>query len=234
MRLLLLSNSTNPGEGYLEYPQYEIQKFLGKESVKALFIPYAAVRFSYDEYETKVENRLSTLGHHIESIHHFEDPVKAVEEAEAIIIGGGNTWRLVQQLHLNGLMEPMRKKVRSGTPYIGWSAGSNVACPSLRTTNDMPIVDPISFNTLNLIPFQINPHFLDVNPQGFGGETREERIIEFLEINPEVSVVGLREATLLHLEGSKLHLIGSRTARIFKKGQPFYELDSNSDFSFLL
>ena len=234
MRLLLLSNSTNPGEGYLEYPKHDIQKFLGEKSVKALFIPYAAVRFSYDDYETKVETRFAELGHHVVSIHHFEDPVKAVEEAEAIVIGGGNTWRLVQQMHLNGLMEPIRKKVLSGMPYIGWSAGSNVACPTLRTTNDMPIIDPISFDTLNLIPFQINPHFLDAHPQGFGGETREERIIEFLELNPEIYVVGLRESTLLHLEDKNLQLIGERTARIFKKGQEFYELDANADFSFLL
>jgi dipeptidase E len=137
-------------------------------------------------------------------------------------------------MHLNGLMEAIREKVRSGTPYIGWSAGSNVACPTLRTTNDMPIIDPISFDTLNLIPFQINPHFLDVHPQGFGGETREDRIIEFLEINPEIYVVGLRESTLLHLEGDKLQLVGKRTAKIFKKGQAFYELDSTKDFSFLL
>ncbi len=234
MRLLLLSNSTNPGEAYLEYPKYDIQRFLGAKSIKALFIPYAGVRLSYDDYEAKVEARFSEIGHHVVSIHHFSDPVKAVEEAEAIVIGGGNTWRLVQQMHLNGLMEPIRRKVQSGTPYIGWSAGSNVACPTLRTTNDMPIIDPISFDTLNLIPFQINPHFLDVNPQGFGGETREERIIEFLELNQDVYVVGLRESTLLHLDGNKLELVGKCTARIFKKGQEFYELDSNSDFSFLL
>jgi dipeptidase E len=207
---------------------------LGRESVKALFIPYAAVRFSYDDYETKVGNRFAEIGHYVKSIHHFPDPVKAVEEAEAIVIGGGNTWRLVQQMHLNGLMEPVRKKVQSGTPYIGWSAGSNVACPTLRTTNDMPIVDPLSFETLNLVPFQINPHFLDAHPEGFGGETREERIIEFLELNPEIVVVGLRESTLLNLEGDKLRLIGNRTARIFKKGSAFKELNSSDDFSFLL
>ena len=234
MRLLLLSNSTNPGEGYLEYPKYEIQKFLGEKSVKALFIPYAAVRLSYDDYEAKVEARFAEIGHHVVSIHHFQDPVKAVEEAEAIVIGGGNTWRLVQQMHLNGLMEPIRNKVLSGTPFVGWSAGSNVACPTLCTTNDMPIIDPISFKTLNLVPFQINPHFLDVHPPGFGGETREERIMEFLELNQNVYVVGLRESTLLHLEGDNMKLVGERTARIFKKGQEFYELDANADFTFLL
>jgi dipeptidase E len=201
--------------------------------MNALFIPYAAVRFSYDDYEAKVENRFAEIGHHVESIHRFRDPVKAVEEADAIVIGGGNTWRLVQQMHMNGLMEPIRKKVQSGTPYIGWSAGSNVACPTLCTTNDMPVVNPVSFETLNLVPFQINPHFLDAHPEGFGGETREERILEFLELNPEIYVVGLRESTLLCLENNKLQLIGERTARIFKKGQKFRELDSTEDFSFL-
>ncbi len=234
MRLLLLSNSTNPGEGYLEYPKEEIKNFLGTNSINAVFIPYAAVRFSYEEYEAKVENRLAEIGHHVTSIHRFADPVKAIEEADAIIVGGGNTWRLVQLLHQNGLMEPIRKKVLAGTPYIGWSAGSNIACPTLRTTNDMPIIDPISFNTLNLIPFQINPHFLDAHPEGFGGETREERITEFIEINPEIYVVGLRESTLLRLEGNHMQLIGPKTARIFKKGETFYELDSSADFSFLL
>ncbi len=234
MRLLLLSNSTNPGEAYLDYPKQEIRDFLGSKPVTAVFIPYAAVRFSYDDYEAKVEARFAEIGHHVVGIHRFPDPVKAIEEADAIVVGGGNTWRLVQQMHLNNLMEPIRKKVRSGAPYIGWSAGSNVACPTLRTTNDMPIIDPVSFDTLGLVPFQINPHFLDVHPEGFGGETREDRIIEFLELNPEVYVIGLRESTLLRLEGKKLRLVGDRTARIFRKGQDFYEMDALADFSFLL
>ena len=119
MRLLLISNSTNPGEPYLDYPKYEIQQFLGTRSTTALFIPYAAIRFSYDEYEAKVENRFAEIGHHVKSIHQFDDPVKAVNEAEAIVVGGGNTWHLVQQLHQNGLMEPIRKKVLNGTPYVG-------------------------------------------------------------------------------------------------------------------
>ena len=234
MRLLLLSNSTNPGEPYLDWPKYEIQKFLGEKSPKILFIPYAAVTFSYDEYESKVENRFAEIGHHVESIHHFSDPVEAVNNAEIIVIGGGNTWRLVQQLHLNKLIEPIRRKVLAGTPYIGWSAGSNVACPTLRTTNDMPIIDPISFETLNLVSFQINPHFLDVHPEGFGGETREDRINEFITINPEIYVLGLRESSLLKLENNQLSLIGEKTAWIFKKGEIPKELGGSDDFSFLM
>ena len=234
MRLLLISNSTNPGEEYLGWPKEDIKSFLGEKIVTVLFIPYAAVTLSYDEYETRVEARFSQLGHHVKSIHHFSDPVKAVEEAESIVVGGGNTWRLVQQMHSNGIMNPIREKVLSGTPYIGWSAGSNVACPTLRTTNDMPIVDPISFRTLNLIPFQINPHFLDVHPEGHGGETREDRINEFIEINPDVYVVGLREASLLKKEENKLSLSGRKTARLFKNGEIPRELTTEDNLSFLL
>jgi dipeptidase E len=160
--------------------------------------------------------------------------VKEVENAEAIVIGGGNTWQLVRLMHEQGLMEPIRKKVLSGTPFVGWSAGSNVACPTLRTTNDMPIVDPLGFNTLELVPFQINPHYLDVHPEGFGGETREQRIQEFIEINPDVYVLGLREATLLRLEDNSLRLVGNKTARLFKKGEDAKELSFRDDLSFLM
>ena len=234
MKLLLLSNSTNPGETYLDWSKFTIKSFLGERSIKAVFIPYAAVTFSYDEYEAKVESRFAEIGHHVVSIHHFPNPVEAIEKAEAIVVGGGNTWKLVQELHSKRLMKSIRKKVLAGTPYIGWSAGSNIACPTLRTTNDMPIVNPIHFETLNLIPFQINPHYLDVHPEGFGGETREMRIKEFIEINPDIYVLGLREASLLRLEEKSLKLIGSRTARLFKKGEVAKELNAEDDLSFLL
>lgn len=234
MRLLLLSNSTNQGEEYLSWSQKEIKSFLENFSGTALFIPYAAVTFSFDEYEAKVAARFSEWGYHVKSIHHSLVPVQEIKKARAIIVGGGNTWQLVRLLHEQALMEPIREKVQSGVPYIGWSAGSNIACPTLRTTNDMPIIDPLGFDTLNLLPFQINPHYLDVHPEGFGGETREMRIQEFMTINPEVYVVGLREATLLRRENNSLRLIGSRTARIFKKGELTKELTSRDDLSFLL
>jgi dipeptidase E len=234
MKLLLLSNSTNTGEPYLFWPRKEIKTFLGEKPVSALFIPYAAVTLSYDEYETKVKSVFSALGHHITGIHHAKDPVTAVEEAKAIVIGGGNTWHLVRQMHDLGLMEPIRRKVLEGTPYVGWSAGANVACPTLRTTNDMPIIDPHGFDTLNLIPFQINPHYIDVHPVGFGGETREVRIREFIEINPDIYVVGLRESTLLKSVNGQLQLIGSRTARLFKKGEDIKDLHATDDLTFLL
>jgi dipeptidase E len=234
MKLLLISNSTMPGEPYLDYPKGEIQQFLGEKTVHALFIPYAAVTFSYDLYEEKVQQRFAEIGHRITSIHHFSNPGEAVLAAEAIVVGGGNTWQLVRMLHDNVLMEAIRQKVEQGTPYIGWSAGSNVACPSLRTTNDMPVVDPMGFDCIGLVPFQINPHYLDAHPEGHGGETREQRIEEFLEINPQTTVVGLREGTMFRYENNCLELIGNRSARIFKKGMTPLELNAGDDFGFLL
>jgi len=234
MKLLLISNSTMSGEPYLDYPKHEIRKFLGDKTVNALFIPYAAVTFSFDQYESKVEERFAEIGHHITSVHHFSDPVEAIQNAEAIVVGGGNTWQLVRMMHDNLLMEAIRNKVIQGTPYIGWSAGSNVACPTLQTTNDMPVVDPKGFDCMGLVPFQINPHYLDANPEGHGGETREQRIEEFLEINSEITVVGLREGTMLKYENNSLKLIGDRSARIFKKGDIPLELKAGDDFSFLL
>lgn len=234
MRLLLISNSTMPGEAYLDYPKHEIKKFLGDKPLTVLFIPYAAVTFSFDLYEQKVVERFSELGFQVRSIHHFNDPVQAVNDAEVIVVGGGNTWQLARMMHENNLMDAIHEKVVNGTPYIGWSAGSNVACPTLRTTNDMPVIDPLGFDTIGLIPFQINPHYLDGNPEGHGGETREQRIEEFLVINPEIYVVGLREGTMLRVEDQKMRLIGNRSVRIFRKGASFFELSSDDDLSFLL
>ncbi len=223
-----------PGEPYLDYPKNEIKKFLGEKPVTALFIPYAAVTFSYDTYCEKVEERFAEIGHHIVGIHTFENKIQAIHNAEAIVVGGGNTWQLVRMMHDLKLMNPIREKVFNQTPFIGWSAGANVACPTLRTTNDMPIIDPKGFNCTGLLPFQINPHYLHENPEGHGGETREQRINEFLEINPKVYVVGLREGTMLKLENRNLSLIGERSCRIFRKDKTPVELTSKDDFNFLL
>jgi dipeptidase E len=234
MKLLLISNSTNPGEQYLEYPKQRIKEFLGDKHVKALFIPYAAVTFSYDDYELKVRDRFREVGHDIISIHHYSNPAVAVQNASAIVVGGGNTWMLLKLLHENKLIGPVRERVRRGTPYIGWSAGSNVACPTICTTNDMPVTEPSSFKAFSLIPFQINPHYLDSNPEGHAGETREQRIEEFIEVNPDLWVAGLREGTLFLIQKGKIRLIGPRKARIFKKNHLPVELGENDDFSFLL
>jgi dipeptidase E len=234
MRLLLISNSTNPGEPYLDYPKNNIKEFLGPERIRALFIPYAAVTFSFDVYEQKVAERFREIGHDIISIHRFDDPASAIRDSSAIVVGGGNTWNLLKMIRDKSLIEIVRHKVLQGTPYIGWSAGSNVACPTIKTTNDMPVVEPDSFTSFNLIPFQINPHYLDANPSGHAGETREQRIEEFIEANPGIFVAGLREGTMLVLDNSRIKLVGPRKIRIFKKGLTPVEMGAGDDLSLLL
>ncbi len=234
MKLLLISNSTNAGEEYLDYPKYQIKEFLGERRVTALFIPYAAVTFSFDDYEKKVDSRFREVGHAVKSVHHFSDPLDAIANAEAIVVGGGNTWQLISMMQEKGMVDAIAKRVQGRVPYIGWSAGSNIACPTIRTTNDMPITEPESFNAFDLIPFQINPHYLDANPEGHAGETREARIEEFIEVNPDVYVMGLREGTMLWIEEERIRLIGPRKARIFKKNRKPQELGPEDDFSFLL
>lgn len=234
MKLLLLSNSTNAGEEYLGWPRELIASFINENIIKtALFIPYAGVTVTWNDYENKVKSVIEPMGCAIESIHHNDDAVEAVINAECIIVGGGNTFRLVEQLYSNRIVSAIREKVLEGVPFIGWSAGSNIACPTLRTTNDMPIIEPESFKTLNLLPFQINPHYLDANPEGHGGETREQRILEFLALNQEVTVVGLREATALKIDGESRQLLGNRPMRIFKYGEEPGEVAHGSSIDFL-
>lgn len=223
-----------PGEPYLSYPMAEIENFLGNQPLKVLFFPFAAVTFSFDEYERRVKERFLAINHSLTSVHRTENPEKAIQEADAFVVGGGNTWQLTRKMNDLALFPLLRERVLTGIPFIGWSAGSNIACPTLRTTNDMPIIDPKGFDCLHLVPFQINPHYLDVNPEGHGGETREQRIEEFLEINPDTWVVGLREGTMLRREGERLTLIGKRSARIFKKGHQPVELKTGDPLDFLL
>jgi len=240
--MLLISNSTNAGEDYLDWPKQYIKDFLEKTGVKrVLFIPYAGVALSeesvedsYEVYEERVNGVFNELGFEVYSIHREKNPAEAIKDALAIAVGGGNTFHLVYMLHELRLMKPLREAVENGLPYMGWSAGSNIVCPTMRTTNDMPIIEPESLNCLNLIPFQINPHYLDANPEGHGGETREQRINEFLEVNPGLYVAGLREGTMLLLEDNNLKLIGPRDMRIFRKGDTPYEVSTDRDLSFLI
>ena len=231
MRLLLISNSTNAGEAYLEYPKYNIRDFLGSLSLDCLFIPYAGVTISFDDYEARVKERFAEVGHRITSVHHASDPIAAVQSAEAIVVGGGNTFQLIKMIQEFGLIDPVREKVLGGTPFVGWSAGSNVCCPTIRTTNDMPILEPESFNAFNLIPFQINPHYTDLNPPGHAGETREDRIMEYLAANPGDTVLGLREGCMFTVEGKQMKLTGERPVRLFRFNQTPIELDQRHDFS---
>lgn len=233
-RLLLLSNSKNAGQGYLEHALSFISEFLGPDINRVLFIPYAGVTRSFDEFETVVKDRFQEIGYDVESIHRAGDAKQAVQKAEAIAVGGGNTFHLLRGLYDNDLIEAIRSRVIDGAPYIGWSAGSNVACPTIKTTNDMPIVEPSRFAALNLVPFQINPHYMDANPEGHQGETREERILEFIEVNPGVRVVGLREGSILRVEGKTIKLIGPKTARLFLRGEQPREHAPEELLEFLL
>lgn len=233
MKLLLISNSTNAGEEYLRYPLPEIGRFL--QGVREIvFVPYAAVTFSYAEYERRVQARFAELGIRVRSVHRAGDPAALVRRAEAICVGGGNTFALARKMQQQGLMQAILRRIRTGVPYVGWSAGSNVCCPTICTTNDMPIVEPESFKAIGAVKFQINPHYLDANPEGHAGETREQRILEYITANPRRYVVGLREGCMLHYENGKLELIGSRPMRIFKKGIAPYEVKAGDDLSFLL
>jgi dipeptidase E len=233
-RLLLLSSSTVEGAGYLEYPESEIKDFLGTQVKRVLFIPFAGVVRTFDEYAETVRARFREMGYDVDSVHQAEVMNEAVADAEALIVGGGNTFHLLRSLYETGLLERLRARVQAGTPYIGWSAGSNVACPTIKTTNDMPIVEPLSLNALNLVPFQINPHYTDVYPKDFHGETRDQRLAEFIEINRDVSVVGLREGSMLRIEGSRIRLRGERPLRIFKHGQEAREYTAEDSLQFLL
>ncbi len=241
-RLLLISNSTNYSENYLEWPQRYIKDFLDKTGVKrALFVPYAglalsdiSIEASYDAYEERVNTVFNKLGFEVYSIHRELDPAQSIKDALAIVVGGGNTFHLVYMLHQLRLMKVIKETVENGIPFIGWSAGANIACPTIRTTNDMPIVEPESLNSLNLINFQINPHYIDSGIEGHGGETREQRLEEFLIVNSNLYVVGLRESSLLLIEDDKIELMGSRPARILKFGMDPKEVAPGADIRFLL
>lgn len=235
MRLLLMSNSMKEGFGYLEFVRPYMADFLGDRVRRVLFLPYAAVTRSYDDYVAAVAPTFAALGCEVDAIHREAEPVRAVEGAEAIVVGGGNSWALLRRVHELGLTVPIVARVRAGVPYLGWSAGANLACPTIKTTNDMPIVDPLGLEALGLVPFQINPHYLDTHPPGFKGETREQRLLEFVVLNPGVWVAGLRENTLFRVEGGDVRLLGDDLAcRLFRDGEPVRELGQRDDLRFLL
>lgn len=210
MKLLLLSNSTNYGQPYLEHARDEILSFL--DGTQLTFVPYA--KADHDGYASIVRHALEPVGITVTSVHEVDDPRAAIAQADNVFVGGGNTFLLVKTLHGLGLMDAIRSRVRQGMPYMGASAGTNIAAPSLRTTNDMPIVEPSSFETLDFLPFQINPHFLDDDPASqHKGETRLERLSEFTEQN-QVAVLGLREGTWLRVE-DKVATIGGSSVSAF-------------------
>jgi len=215
-RLLLISTSTLHGSGYLDHAESEIRSFLGGGGSIA-FIPFAM--YDRKAYAAKTCERFRSMGWELTSAHDVSNPQRLVQRADAIFVGGGNTFRLLKGLYDADLLEIIRLRVREGVPYLGSSAGSIVVCPSLKTTKDMPVVAPPSFEALGLVDFQISPHYLDPDPSSTHmGETQEERIRQFLEENGE-TVVGLREGAMLRVEGESVTLKGSTAARIFRGGE---------------
>lgn len=229
--ILLISNSTLHGSGFLDHAEAEIRDSLGQVR-RVLFVPFAL--HDQDGYAAKVRDRLGLMGYDVESIHQASDKQKAVSDAESIFIGGGNTFRLLKSLHEFDVLGLIKKQVDAGMLYMGSSAGSNVAGPTIRTTNDMPIVEPPSLDALGLVSFQINPHYLDPDPNSIHmGETREERILQFLEEN-ETPVVGLREGAMLRIENGTTTLKGSTGARIFRRGHEPVEVKPVANLDELL
>ena len=228
MRLLLLSNSTNFGEKYLDHAMAEIRAFLGP--VKRLtFVPFALA--DHKAYTAKARERFAREGIEVMSLVAERGRSDTLDSADAVFVGGGNTFRLLRALHSTGHLEELRDRVSAGMPYIGASAGTNVAAPTIKTTNDMPIVQPASFDALGLVPFQINPHFIDADPSSSHmGETREERLREYLEENP-APVLGLREGAWVQVEGDRATLGGAKGARLFRRGAEPLELPPGADLS---
>ncbi len=230
-RVLLVSNSTLHGRGYLDHAEQAIKDFLGPVR-SVLFFPFAL--HDRDGYAAKARERFQAIGYKMESAHSVEDAIEAISRTDAFFIGGGNTFRLLKALQDFDLIEPIRRRVREGTPYIGSSAGSNVAGPTIRTTNDMPIVQPCSFEALGLVPFQICPHFQDPDPNSrHMGETQEERIVQFLEEN-ETPVLGLREGAWVLAETGTVVLQGANGARIFRRGHEPVEARTGDDITALV
>ena len=230
-RVLLVSSSTCHPTGFLDHAEGELSGFLGPVR-RVLFLPWALR--DRDAYAAKVRERLARIGYEVDSAHESADPGRAVHGAEAVFAGGGNTFRLLKTLYEHDLLEPLRRRVAEGMPYVGSSAGSNVAGPTIRTTNDMPIVEPPSLSALGLVPFNLNPHYLDPDPAStHQGETREQRIAQFHEEN-DPPVVGLREAAMLRIEENEVRLVGAAGARIFLKGEVPFEAHPGDRLDFLM
>lgn len=230
-QLIIASTSTLHGDTYLNYLKEHLKVFFGTGS-EIVFIPYAKPGgISYDAYTTIVRKFFSGLNISVKGIHEFENPVSAIHHAKGIFVGGGNTFLLVNQLYKNKLFEPLKEAINKGTRYLGTSAGSNICGLTMQTTNDMPIVYPPSFKTLGIVPFNINPHYLEADKNTTHmGETREARIKEFHSINPQ-PVVGLREGSWLEIHGKQITLKGNLEARIFEQTKTPYEIKPGTNLS---
>ena len=231
-RLLLLSNSRDSEGRYLEWARPQIRDFLGPTVRTVVFVPYAMVRATPESYATKAREAFEGMGYSLMALIAgvTEHPAELIARAEAIVVGGGNTFALLNQLDANALLPEIRSRVAAGVPYIGWSAGSVVACPTIRTTNDMPIVEPPSLRALGLVPFQINAHYTTAHPPGFQGETRDERLAEFMELNRGIDVMALPEGTLLRVEGREVSVWGGAPAKRMRHDTDAAELPAGSTF----
>jgi dipeptidase E len=230
-RLLLISNSTVHQRGYLDHVEDELHDFL-ESPARVVFVPFAL--YDRNRYAAQVAARLAKVGYEMTSVHDFSNPQRAIMEADAVFLGGGNTFRLLKGLYEWNLLESIRQTVMAGMPYIGSSAGSIVACPTLKTTKDMPVVQPPSFDALGLVRFQISPHYLDPDPLSTHmGESQEQRILQYLEEN-EAPVVGLREGGFLRVEGESICLKGSAGARVFRRGHQPVEVSPGASLEGLL
>jgi len=231
VRLLLLSNSTCHGAGYLDHAAPALTRFLDGVS-RAAFVPFALL--DHEAYGAKARDRFRSFGIDMATLREDGKARQLVEEAQALFVGGGNTFRLLDRLHRNGLLDPIRRRASEGMPYIGASAGTVVAAPTIRTTNDMPIVQPPTLDALGLVPFQINCHYIDADPSSTHmGETRETRLREFHEEN-DTAVVGLREGAWLRVEEGRVALEGAYGARIFVKGKAPFDRAPGTDLGELL
>ncbi|MDQ7050427.1 MAG: dipeptidase PepE [Enterobacterales bacterium] len=242
-KVLLFSSSKAGDSGFLIPNLPHIESFLRqmretlptynppvKKPLEVLFIPYAGVSIDHDMYYQRVKTILATLKVEVKSLHHYQDVKTQVEKANVIMVGGGNTFQLLKKLYDLDLMDLIRQRVEAGTPYIGWSAGSNIAGPSIRTTNDMPIVEPPTFKALNLIPWQVNPHYIENNPPGHNGETRQQRIEEYLKLNPDNKVIALPEGTGLSLNKSKLYIVSNEVAYVYSRRAGYKVEKTEFDF----
>ena len=215
-KILAFSSSRAGNGGYLETAIPLIKQFLGDNSLQIAFIPFASVD-SPEDYFNAVKSALNILPHAINLITHQN--AKTIIDSDVIMVGGGNSFKLLHDLYNTEVLELIRNMILAGTPYIGWSAGSNILSPAISTTNDMPVIQPRSFKSLGIFPFQINPHYYNQVAQGFNGETRDQRLSEFIKLNPEARVVGLPEGTALQLEGARLTLHGPVNAVLFHEEQ---------------
>ncbi|QSX42145.1 dipeptidase PepE [Shewanella cyperi] len=233
IQALLLSSSREGDSPYLQHTlPYIAPLTTGRRNW--VFVPYAGISLGYDNYLTRVREGLASLNINISGIHEHSDPRQAIRDADGILVGGGNTFHLLHELYRYDLLHLIREEVAAGKPYIGWSAGSNVAGLSIRTTNDMPIIEPPSFTALGLLPFQLNPHYTDYQAPGHNGETRAQRLLEFTCVDPLTPVVGIQEGSALLREGDSLKLLGDKEGYLFKGEIQKQVIAAGSDLSAML